>query len=383
VLSCSRTSIGYSRTAAGVLQQFPENALRITDLGLLVENSRTNRVTHSQEMTDASWNYSNTTPTDNAIAAPDGTTTAALWTVTATAFIGNSSSGLAASFAGEKLALSIYAKAGVGANWFYLSINNGTGSHDAKAWFDLTNGVVGSNTNTGSVVFDSASIEALANGWYRCVLLVHSTSTENLGPGYGAAGADGSQNGVSGDTRYVWGAQLEAAAFVSSYIPTTSAAATRAADLVTCIGTLETVLEGTIASTVVDIDLSAPQDNFWGFIGSTVGSDPSPLSTRSLNNNLIASYAEPGDVELAATIGNSLLIYDAVKVGAAWNQSTPGRSVVGGGGTVASDASALTLHPINPTLGKWGSPILFGFYRRVTGWTTRLADATLQGFTAP
>ena len=41
-LSCTRASIGYAQTAAGILTQFAANALRITDLGLLVEDARTN-----------------------------------------------------------------------------------------------------------------------------------------------------------------------------------------------------------------------------------------------------------------------------------------------------------------------------------------------------
>jgi hypothetical protein len=383
-LGCSRASIGYSQTAAGVLKKFETDNLRITDLGLLVEAARTNELTHSQD--SGTWSLNNITVTNNAAVAPDGTTTAMLWTVTASTFCatGPSYGGFAAT-SGDHVVASIYAKAGIG-NWFYISINDASPTNDCKVWFDLVNGVVGSNATAGAIVIDSSSIEALANGWYRCVVVAHATASYTISGLYmfAAVGADGSNNGVSGDTRYAWGAQFETfVTFVSSYIPTTTGSVTRAADLVTCIGTLETVLEGTVASAVVDIDLSVPPNNYWGFIGSTSGSDPAPLSSRSLNTNLIASYAEPGDVELAATIGNSLLIYDAVKVGAAWNQGTPGRSVVGGGGTVASDASALTLHPINPTLGKWGSPTLFGLYRRVTGWTTRLADATLQGFTNP
>ena len=42
-LSCSRASIGYAKTQAGTLTQFGNNQLRITDLGLLVEDARTNQ----------------------------------------------------------------------------------------------------------------------------------------------------------------------------------------------------------------------------------------------------------------------------------------------------------------------------------------------------
>ena len=53
-LSCSRASIGYAKNAEGTLTQFGNDTLRITDLGLLVEDARTNYVLYSQEFDNTS-----------------------------------------------------------------------------------------------------------------------------------------------------------------------------------------------------------------------------------------------------------------------------------------------------------------------------------------
>ncbi len=67
------------------------------------------------------------------------------------------------------------------------------------------------------------------------------------------------------------------------------------------------------------------------------------------------------------------------KLGLAWNAS--GRSLVLNGGTVANDASAQT-PSATQHIGSTGTAnFAYAYVERLTSWTTKLADATLQGFT--
>jgi hypothetical protein len=81
--------------------------------------------------------------------------------------------------------------------------------------------------NTGTIDLTSAgytsSITAIGNGWYRCSLTSTSTITITNAVVVSASGGTFST--------YVWGAQIEASSYPTSYIPTTSASATRVADV--------------------------------------------------------------------------------------------------------------------------------------------------------
>jgi hypothetical protein len=68
---------------------------------------------------------------------------------------------------------------------------------------------------------------ALANGWYRCSVTRNSIASYAV---IGVSDADNAVGSTIGKTIYVWGYQVELGGTVSSYIPTTSAAVTRAQD---------------------------------------------------------------------------------------------------------------------------------------------------------
>jgi len=104
---------------------------------------------------------------------------------------------------------------------------------------------IGSSTATinlpgSSINFTNATskIESLPNGWYRIILTFQTGAGGILSWDTGGGCAirlekpyqtqiyTGTFEGL-----YVWGAQLEAGSFVSSYIPTTTAAVTRVVDI--------------------------------------------------------------------------------------------------------------------------------------------------------
>lgn len=129
-----------------------------------------------------------------------------------------------------------------------------------QAAFDVNNGTL-SNTlfSIGDAAGASATITNAGNGWYRIVLVgVPSASATSIRVNFFIANATGivapsyTGDGVSG--LILWGAQLEVGTFPSSYIPTTTATVTRAADAA-AINTLDpwyNQLNGTVVCEVIN-----------------------------------------------------------------------------------------------------------------------------------
>jgi hypothetical protein len=91
----------------------------------------------------------------------------------------------------------------------------------------LQNGVLG--TVESNV---TATITSVGNGWYRCTITTNSAVLSARCQVYTALSNGVNSytgNGTSGI--FIWGAQIEAGAYPTTYIPTTTASATRVADL--------------------------------------------------------------------------------------------------------------------------------------------------------
>jgi hypothetical protein len=198
---------------------------------LLLEPQRTNLFLRSEEFANVVWTKSNLSITANTTTAPDGNTTADTLSV-----------GVDASAGRHRLAQSVTLTIGTTyTGTYYLKANQhqwiqlvGVSGFSVNVWanFNLSTGVIG---NTGGVD-TTASIESVGNGWYRCrvsgvatgttstgmeVLVINNTNSGRY-PSY--------QSTTAEDVCYVWGSQFEAVAYSTTYIPTTTASATRIAD---------------------------------------------------------------------------------------------------------------------------------------------------------
>jgi hypothetical protein len=107
--------------------------------------------------------------------------------------------------------------------------------------FDIANGVVISGTG---------KIENYGNGWYRCSIFPAKTNstTSNVQIRLIDSGTNVSYTGNGTSGVFLWGAQIEAGAYATSYIPTLGASVTRVADAAskTGISSLIGQTEGTI-----------------------------------------------------------------------------------------------------------------------------------------
>ena len=215
-----------------------------TPKGLLIEEARTNLVDDSEDFSSSQFNSSKVTITADSSIAPDGTNTASEVvpnTDTAAHLIRWDDSVVS----GTTYTASVFAKQASGdANIRLLFNTQNSGFVFSAANFDLSAGTV---TN---ISCDSASIEDYGNGWFRCS--VTETATASVTGRIQLNVLDSSDNNsYAGDGTtgvFIWGWQIEAGSFPTSYIQTTGTTLTRNADVATMgptTGGTELVTNGT------------------------------------------------------------------------------------------------------------------------------------------
>jgi hypothetical protein len=225
----TRASDGYYENSDGTLTLFGSGALRRGDRGVLIEGSRTNLLTYSQEFDNGAWGKTNATITANSTAAPDGTITADTFTDNATSGLHRLITASTSWTSGTAYTASIFAKAGT-SSFIQITFPTGVLSTNPYANFDVSAGTVTASGGGGT-----GRITALANGWYRCSLTATADGTATTGMIFyrspdGTSTYAPSYSGSS-TTIFIWQADLQAGAFPSSPIVTVAAAATRAADV--------------------------------------------------------------------------------------------------------------------------------------------------------
>lgn len=225
----ARATTGWRVNASGLIEsvssgnpRFQYDPITLNKLGLLIEAQRTNLRVNSSVFS-SNFTASQVTATDNVAVAPDGTTTGASLvpsTTSAQHFL------LAGVTSSGTISFSIFAKAN-GYRWLSIQAAGASGF----AYFDLVAGVT-ANVSAGY----TATIEAYPDGWYRCSVV--TTYVNNLFYIFvqpSATQATWSADGTSGI--YLWGMQVEQAAYAASYIPTGASQVTRNADSVQITGT--------------------------------------------------------------------------------------------------------------------------------------------------
>ena len=222
---------------------------------LLLEPQRTNIALYSEQFNNAAYTKNNLTVTANNLVSPDGYTNAD--TAFETAFDGFHDLLQSPSLtSGTTYTLSSFVKA-AGRDYCYLFLSDGTTPAAVK--FNLATGVV-LGTALGSPV--SSKIENYGNGWYRCSMVYTSAATATGTLAVSATNSPAlSLSGYAGDITKgiaVYGCQLEAGSYPTSYIPTLGASVTRSADaasktgISSLIGQTEGTLFGELKVTAYD-----------------------------------------------------------------------------------------------------------------------------------
>jgi hypothetical protein len=272
--------------------------------GYLAEAAATNLCLQSQDLS-TTWTNNNTTESVNAAVAPDGTTTADKLVEAAT----TSSHTIYNTIAGTSgvYTSSFYLKAAERA-WAYITEGN---SVTATAWFDLTNGVVGTVSGTGT---PSAKITSVGNGWYRCSMTFTAGANANIQLGCSTGDTLSSYLGDITKGIYAWGAQLELGSAATSYIPTTTVAVTRNAEI-DSLPTAGNILAAAGTITLTYTPTSAPSGT--RFLWGTYVDASNYTAILHDATNLIFRKRIAG-VNTDATIANAFVSGTTYKMCASW-----------------------------------------------------------------
>jgi hypothetical protein len=207
--------------------RFDYDPVTLQPRGLLIEEQRTNLLTFSEQFDNAAWTKNAATIAANSVVSPDGTQDADTITADAgTGTIPRVGQISTATVLSTVYTATIYAKRNTH-SFVQIYLNN-----QAAEWANFTLTGNGTASANGS---STATITLVGNGWYRLQFVYTAGGTDRrpffmLSPSATATRAE-TWNPVGTESVYIWGAQLEAGAFATSYIPTTSAQVTRSRDI--------------------------------------------------------------------------------------------------------------------------------------------------------
>jgi hypothetical protein len=377
-------SSGILTTAAINEARFDYNPSTLAPLGLLIEQSSTNLLTYSQDFTNAVWTKTSVSITPNTIVAPDGTTTGSTLTRTTTSSLQSMLRVATSQAVNTTHTLSFYAKVGTLNNLFFLrnlAIDNTITT--GLVTFNLTNGTI--DLTYGSTYTGKATITPVGNGIYRCSITGTTPAiiANNLiDVGCTSSGVVG---GTSGDFLYIWGSQNEALAFATSYIPTTTAQVTRAADNASMTGTnfsswytqgLGTLYcESQLLDTstfnrrsVVISDGTANNNiqiaSSWGATNTTAYFEIRNAGAAIVANSTTPSYANSTFAKLAFSFANSNYAY------------------VNNGGTVGTTLTGNVPLGLNKMdIGVYAGTYTTGHIKKISYYPTNLSSSQIQALT--
>lgn len=242
----SQNSLNYYVDDVSVKELTRDNVPRIDYTGggcphILAEPQRTNEVTYSEDLNQAST-VVNATVLLNQGSSPKGDNSANKFTAD-TVFPNARLS--VTTVINQKYTTSIYAKY-EGYQFILLDFKTNFNSGSSGAWFDIINGTIG--TTQSDVTF--TKIEQLSNNWYRISATSEATSSGTGQVRIHLCDTDGSNiiAGATGLSNFVWGFQIEAGSYATSYIPTSGSTVTRNQDIFTRdgIGSLINSTEGVL-----------------------------------------------------------------------------------------------------------------------------------------
>jgi hypothetical protein len=220
-IEAGSTATTYTRNNGGLYPaRFDYDPVTLAPKGILIEEQRTNLLVNSSSL--SSVNFAGGVRQANQLVAPDGTLSASIINGAGAVATWTQSSVATAT----TMTFTCFVKIGVTSTRtsFQFLMRNTTTA------IDFTTGTF--STVDGTITGAGWTSTSFGNGWYRIaytnsgaqVITVGNTITSYFG------GTGGTVYAAT-DALGIWGAQLEAGAFATSYIPTVASQVTRSADL--------------------------------------------------------------------------------------------------------------------------------------------------------
>lgn len=343
--------------------------------GILVEPAATNLLTYSTQFNNVAWTKSSdSTVSVDAATAPNGTNAA-------NKIIANSGGGKDAypyqtTIVSAGLAtVSFFLKA-AGFTWAQMFFESGA---KASAWFDLSNGVVG--TISGSLSGKSARIESVGNGWYKCSL---TATADGASGSYGVAirsadaGTSVTGDGISG--LYLWNGQLETGSVATSPIITYGATVTRAADSGITLSTAAipfSAAAGTLFATISHRDTSLC---YAACIDS--GSTANQIALAPTDGDNSRNFVITSNVTQASDADINVNVETTGKCAFAWASNDTTISTNGSIGTNDTSVTLPTVTTVRIGDRFGGGRSLNGYIKKLMYLPRRMSNAELQAITA-
>jgi hypothetical protein len=375
------------QTADANVARFDHNPVTGESLGLLIEEQRTNLATYSEDFSNAFWTNANSTVTANTIVAPDGTLTGDKL-ITNTISAEHSLTYNVNVVSGTSYTQSFFAKLAE-KSFLFINWNTTYFGSPAPSYFNLTTGVA----TAGAGV--TTTMTAVGNDWYKCSATKAATTTGLATLRVGLTDSNTSTNTTGANTFdgiYIWGAQLEAGSFPTSYIPTVASQVTRSADSASMTGSNFSSWyradEGTVYAEAVRIGASGASTNpsrvFTMQDSSGIATNQLSLgnivSPRTNDNVYIQNLPNTLNASLGVLSGNNVtfkvcLAVDANGIYASKNGALTQTTL----GTI-NQGYKLTRLVLGNVVG--ASQCLNGTIKKLSYYPQRLSNEQLQGLTS-
>lgn len=366
-------SSGYIETVAADTARFDFDPLTLACRGLLIEETRANLLIQSENF--PTWSAATTTATLTSGTSPANTNTANKLapTVGSNTTLSYIIKGVTKAASAITYTYSVYLKAAEFTQALLMMHGSSTANR-VQAIVTLTNGSLSGGAAFGTFTNYSGVSESLGNNWWR-VSITGTSNTDTivsvrLYP-YLAAGTGDGTSGI-----LAWGTQLEAGAFSTSYIPTTTASLQRNADVAVMTGTNFSswwaATSGAVAAQAQQISVTGTCP--WIQFDDTSADNIIALRGNTTNPELyIKATTDQAQID-AGTIA-AKTIYG---LGAGWTTDNCAASV--SGGASITDESATIPTVIQARLGSDGANYLNGWLRSVRYWKQRVTNAEVQAF---
>jgi hypothetical protein len=376
-------SSGNIESVLANVARFDFDPVALSCKGLLIEESRTNIALYSNDFKNTAaagatrpWVWTRATVSSNVVGvtSPDGTENASKLIEDTTASSTHTLSQNISVTSGLAYTVTQFFKAAE--RGFAALLFSGTPFGSNGVTISLSTGAI---TQSIGTLDSTAVVTQYANGWFRVSITKTAASTAAGGFQIRIA-LNGTTSSYTGDGTsgiYVYGGQLEAGAFATSYIPTEATAVTRNADVATMTGTNFSDWYSAGAGGVVARVLP-----------STVsGTRPALQFDDATADEIIALRGNTTNPELVIVDGGSpqaqidagtIAANTAYNLGAAWNTDNCAAAV--NGGAAVTDTSATIPTVTQARLGSDGTNYLNGHIQTLRYWPQRIINAEVQAF---